>query len=168
MRTRQTRSKKRSATTVPLLFLMPAEDILAQINSKDVSITTLEDLSERYAVSIEAAFLRLRGLRLWNCEMTIWHRMLSGAFVVDRIHGWLKADWRWADDSIPNQAWSQKGGATFSGRTLVCLDRSDGLSAAEPVYFQVKRRGENLVAIWGNKQFRASKSRRGLFEKNPK
>jgi hypothetical protein len=149
-------------------LLMPAEDVLAQVSVRDVSLATLEELSQRYAVSIEAAFLRVRGLRLWNCEMTVWHRMVSGDFVVDRLHGWLKADWRWVDGSIPSEAWSRKGSSPIAGRSFIYFERSDGYSAAEPVFFQVKRRGENLVAIWGTKQLGSAKSRRGLFDKNAK
>lgn len=129
-------------------LLMPAGDVFAQIKGKEVSLDTLEELSQRYGVSLEAAFLRIRGLRLWNCEMTVWHRMTTGEFVLDKIHGWLKADWRWADSSVPDKAWSRKNGSPVSGRAFVYFERTDGYSAAEPDYFQAKRRGDSLVTIW--------------------
>ncbi len=89
------------------VLLMPAEDVRAHVSIRDVSLATLEELSQRYSVSIEAAFLRVRGLRLWNCEMTVWHRMISGEFVVDRLHGSPKVDWRWVDGSIPSRLVSE-------------------------------------------------------------
>jgi len=102
-------------------LLMPAEDVLAHVSVRDVSLATLEELSQRYAVSIEAAFLRVRGLRLWNCEMTVWHRMVSGDFVVDRLHGWLKADWRWSMFNPKSGLVSE--GELSSFRTFLCLLR---------------------------------------------
>jgi len=39
-------------------FADAAEDVLAHVSVRDVSLATLEELSQRYAVSIEAAFLR--------------------------------------------------------------------------------------------------------------
>lgn len=147
-------------------LLMPAEDVLAQVKAKDVSLDALEELSQRYAVSLEAAFLRVRGLRLWNCEMTVWHRMITGDFVLDKVHGWLKADWRWADGSIPSEAWSRRNGSSISGRSFVYFERSDGYSAAEPVYFEAKRRGDSLVALWGAKRLASFKKPSGLFGKN--
>jgi hypothetical protein len=144
-------------------LLMPAGDVTAQVEARDVSLDTLEELSRRYTVSLEAAFLRLRGLRLWNCEMTVWHRMISGEFVADRVHGWLKADWRWADSAIPAGAWSQKSGSAVSGRSVVYFDRPDGYSAAQPVYFQIKRRGDSLVTIWAARRLSSFKTAPGLF-----
>jgi len=144
-------------------LLMPADDVLSHVKTRDVSLDTLEQMSERYAVSMEAAFLRMRALRIWNCEMTVWHRMTTGEFVLDRIHGWLKADWRWADSSIPDKAWSRPNSGPLSGRSFVYFERSDGCSAAEAVYYQTKRRGDSLIAIWGPKRLRAFKKPASLF-----
>jgi hypothetical protein len=144
-------------------LLMPTDDVLSQVKSKDVSLDTLDDLSQRYAVSMEAAFLRLRALRLWNCEMTVWHRMTTGEFILDRIHGWLKLDWRWVDSSIPDKAWARPNGAPVSGRSFVYFERPDGYSAAEPMYYQTRRRGNSLVAIWGPKRLDAVPKPVNLF-----
>jgi hypothetical protein len=141
-------------------LLMPAEDVIAQSKARDVSLATLEELGSRYEVSIETAFLRLRGLKLWDCEMTVWHRMVSGQFVVDRIHAWLKADWRWADMSVPDRAWSS--GSSVGGRSFVYYETSDGYSAAKPIFFQVKKRGESLVAIWRHRRLNGAR-RPNLF-----
>jgi Zn-dependent peptidase ImmA (M78 family) len=146
-------------------LLMPAEDVLLHVKSRDVSLDTLEELSRRYAVSLEAAFLRLRGMRLWNCEMTVWHRMTTGEFALDKVHGWLKVDWRWADSSIPGKAWSQENSRPLSGRSFVYFERPDGYSAAAPVYFEAKRRGDSLVALWGAKRLAKVKKPPGLFDK---
>ena len=97
------------------VLLMPAEDVRAHVSVRDVSLATLEELSQRYSVSIEAAFLRVRGLRLWNCEMTVWHRMISGEFVVDRLHGSPKVDWRWVDGSIPSPLGLRRAALPFQG-----------------------------------------------------
>ena len=144
-------------------LLMPTDDVFSQVKSKDVSLDTLDELSQRYAVSMEAAFLRLRALRLWNCEMTVWHRMMTGEFVLDRIHGWLKLDWRWVDSSIPDKAWARPKGAPVSGRSFVYFERPDGYSAAEPMYYQTRRRGNSLVAIWGPKRLDAVPKPVNLF-----
>ncbi len=133
-------------------LLMPARDIVAQASGKDVSLATLEALAERYEVSLEAVFLRLRGLKLWNCEMSVWHRMMSGDFVLSRLYGWLKKDWRWLDDSIPNRAWSRKDGGPIAGKAFVYFERSDQWSAAESIFFQIKRRGDNLVSLWATRK----------------
>jgi len=145
-------------------LLMPAEDVLSQVRAKEVSLDTLEEMSQRYAVSVEAAFLRLRGLRLWNCEMTVWHRMTAGEFVMDKVHGWLKADWCWVDSSIPAKAWSQEDGSPVSGRSVVYFETPDRYSAAQPVYFQIKRRGDSLVALWSTKRLASTKRQSGLFD----
>lgn len=144
-------------------LLMPAKDVLSYVKARDVSLGTLEELSQRYAVSMEAAFLRMRALRLWNCEMTVWHRLITGEFVLDRIHGWLKVDWRWADSSIPDKAWSRPNSSPVSGRSFVYFERPDGYSVAEPVYYQTKRRGDSLVAVWGPKRLGTVKRPGSLF-----
>ena len=43
------------------------------------------------------------------------------------------------------------------------FETPDGYSAAEPVYFQTKRRGDSLVAIWGPKRLSTFKKPGGLF-----
>ena len=144
-------------------LLMPAEDALHQVKNKDVSLATLEEFAKRYDVSIETAFLRLRGLKVWNCEMTVWHRMMTGSFVVDKVHGWLRRDWRWVESSIPHRAWSEQRGNAIRGRSFVYCETASGLSAAKPVYFELKRRGESLVAIWGAKRLGTAIHVRGLF-----
>ena len=143
-------------------LLMPGEDVVAQAKPRDVSLATLEDLARRYEVSLETAFLRLRDLRLWDCEMSVWHRMVSGEFVVDRIHGWLKADWRWADSSVPARAWLGK--SPITGHSFVYCEASNGYSTAKPVYYQIKRRGESLVALWGRRRLGHAKRKWTLFE----
>ena len=35
---------------------------------------------------------------------------MSGQFVLDRIHGWSRLDWRWVDSSIPDKAWARSEG----------------------------------------------------------
>ncbi len=141
-------------------LLMPTHDVVAQVQDKDVSLGTLEELSERYEVSLEAAFLRLRGLKLWNCEMSVWYRMTSGEFIVKKLYGWLKADWRWVDNSIPNRAWSQKSSNPIAGKSFVYFERSDKLSAASNVFYQIKRRGDSLVSLWATKQLGGTRKAR--------
>ena len=130
---------------------MPADDFLARARGKSVSLRTLEEISGRYEVSVEAAFLRLRQFGLWNCEMSVWHRMTSGEFVMSRGYGCLKADWRWLDDTIPMRAWGYEG-APLAGKTFVYFERSDRRSAAESVHYEVKRRGDGLLSLWSRNQ----------------
>jgi len=147
-------------------LLMPAHDIVAHTRGRDVSLATLEALAERYEVSLEAIFLRLRGLKLWNCEMSVWHRMMSGDFVVSRLYGWLKKDWRWLDDSIPDRAWSRQDCSPVAGKAFVYCERSDNWSGAISVYFQMKRRGDNLVSLWATRKL-AGARRKGKANQQP-
>jgi IrrE N-terminal-like domain len=145
-------------------LLIPEADLRERAESCSVYLGTLEELAERYGVSLETTFLRIRGLRLWNCEISVWHRMMSGEFVLDRMHGWAKADWRWAEVSIPARAWERGGITPLTGQTFVYFDHANGYSAAKRVYYQIKRRGNSLIALWSHRPFRSRDKAPPLFQ----
>lgn len=145
-------------------LLIPEGDLRERVESHPACLGTLEELAGRYGVSMEATFLRIRGLRLWNCEISVWHHMTSGSFVLDRIHGWVKADWRWVDASIPARAWKLGGTAPLSGQTFVYFDHPAGYSAAKRVYYQIKRRGKSLIALWSYSPLRSRDEAPSLFQ----
>src|SRR5207247_129868 len=101
-----------------------------------VSFQILEELSSYYGVSVETLFVRLRTLRLWSCELSVWHRMTTGTFVLDRIHGWKRVDWNWADSSVPLRAWESRGPNPLRGQTFVYLEDNAGRSGAKRIYYQ--------------------------------
>lgn len=144
-------------------LLIPFSDLKEQVKHKNVSIATLEHLSERYKVSLETVFLRLRSSKMWTCEMTIWHHMTSGAFNVDRIYGWLRADWKWADNSIPSRAWHQSSSKSITGHDFVYFDAPSGYSEFRPIFFEIKRRGERLVSLWSRNSLSKTSNPRTLF-----
>jgi len=136
-------------------LLIPEVDLRERAEGRSVGLGTLEELAERYGVSLDAMFLRIRELRLWNCEISMWHRMTSGGFVLDRMHGWEKADWRWVEASIPVRAWERGGTTPLSGQSFVYFDHPTGYSAAKRVYYQIKRRGNSLIALWSPRPLRS-------------
>jgi len=141
-------------------LLIPAEDLIVRSKGKDPSLLMLEELSGHYGVSIEAMHNRLRGLRVWNSELSIWHCMTGGRFVLDRLHGGFKADWHWFDETILERTRQEKTDQPASGRTFVYFCHSSGESWTKPVYYQIKRRGMSLVALWSPRPFQNGTERR--------
>ena len=127
-------------------LLMPNDDVVRATRKVTPSMVVLEQLAERYGVSLEAMFLRLRRLAHWKCELLIWHRTDDGRFLLDRAYRRRKENWNWDDSSIPQDAWEGKGALT--GRTFVHFQDSREVWFARCVYFQVKRRANSLVALW--------------------
>ena len=66
-------------------FLLPASVLRRRVKKLQPRLETLELLSAEYRVSIPTMLLRLRALLLWQCEVSLWHRMSGGRFVLDRL-----------------------------------------------------------------------------------
>ena len=129
-------------------LLMPNDDVMRATRKVTPSLLVLEQLAEHYGVSLEAMFLRLRHLARWRCELLIWHRTNDGRFLLDRAYRRRKKDWNWDDLSIPQAAWEGKKAPTK--RMFVHFQDSWGRDFARPVYCQVKRRANSLVALWSH------------------
>lgn len=127
-------------------LLMPRVDVIKIARRLNTSMDSLERLASTYEVSIEAMLLRLRFLRLWESELTVWHRMSGGRFSLRRIIGGRKREWVWDDTSIPQEVW--ESGRKSSGRTYVRYVSAEGGNLFKAVSFEVVRRGMSLVALW--------------------
>jgi hypothetical protein len=130
-------------------LLMPLPLVKAEAASRPVSIESLESLATRFNVSHAAMLLRLRQARLWHCELAYWHRMVDGAFSLDTKIGGRKANWQ-IDSSILRNAWGSA--KTESGVAFIYFEQR-GLSAAERVYYQARRRGTSIMMLWGKHRF---------------
>jgi hypothetical protein len=130
-------------------LLMPLSLVKAEAAKRPVSIESLESLATRFDVSPAAMLLRLRRARLWHCELAYWHRMVDGAFVLDRKIGGRKADWQ-IDSSTLQNVW--ESAKTESGVAFIYFEQG-GLSAADRVYYQARRRGTSIMMLWGKHTF---------------
>src|SRR5258708_38602103 len=74
-------------------ILMPALAIQRLALPLSVCIDSLCELASEFSVSVAAVFVRLRGLRLWNCVLSEWHRMVDGSFVLTKLYGGEHHPW---------------------------------------------------------------------------
>lgn len=79
-------------------FLMPARGLKQRVHSQGVSIQILEQLAEDYAVSMQAVCLRLRRLRIWKGQLSVWARLPDGRFRFETAYGGIDSDWYWIDE----------------------------------------------------------------------
>ena len=49
--------------------------------------------------------------------------------------------------------WAADEGATKAGRTVVEYDLPNAYPAAKPVFYQARRRGEVIIALWSSRPF---------------
>ena len=129
-------------------FLMPSKGLRGRAHKMAVSIESLYALAEEYGVSSPSMFLRLRSLGMWKGELSLWRRLGDGTFDLQRLYGGRKIPWRWMDNSIPSSAWEND--RVVTGNSFVeCKDRQ-GSRCFEPVWYQLMKRGETLVGLWGS------------------
>lgn len=126
---------------------MPAASTQRAARPMAVCLESLNRLAKEYSVSLTAMFLRLRSLRLWNCEFSEWHRMTNGTFALEHFYGGKSLPWEWDDKSILNTAW-QSNKAAF-GHTFVRYEDQRGERYYKPTRFEVRRFGERILALWG-------------------
>lgn len=143
-------------------LLIPTKSLKAQAKLLDVSLNSLEELAGMYSVSAEAMLLRLRSLKLWDCELSFWRRELDGSFSVDRIIGGRKVNWTWPDDVPLNTAWNTSDKP--AGRTWLEFRGSGGSLQVRPVCYEVGRRGNELVSLWSAKPIEQRRRILPLFQ----
>ena len=128
-------------------FLMPAAGLRRRVERVPVSMEGLEILAEEYGVSVCAMFLRLRGLDAWKCELSMWRPLVDHTFKLEKLYGGPSLDWQWSEDSVPSAAWESKG--VKAGETFLQYFDDRGVRRVKPVSYQVVRRGNSLIALWG-------------------
>jgi Zn-dependent peptidase ImmA (M78 family) len=130
-------------------LLMPERSLREDSHLLPRSIDSLSSLACRYGVSIEAMISRLRYLRLWNCELYLWHRETGGEFVLDRVIGERYQPWTWTDQSVPDYAW-KKG--RLSGHSHLYCDVDRNSKHFKSISFDARRQGFSLVVLSGSSQ----------------
>jgi len=143
-------------------LLMPSTTLRKRCKGLSVSLDSLENLAGSYDVSIEAMLLRLRSLKLWHSELSMWHRMTGGGFALHRLWGGRRLEWRWPDESLLKIAWET--GRQVAGRTYLELRDTHGALQLRPVTYQLSRRGEALVALWSHPSVPLPIARMPLFD----
>jgi IrrE N-terminal-like domain len=113
-------------------------------------LPSLETLSDIFKVSHETMVVRLRSLGLWKCEYSLWHKMTGGEFVIDKLYGWKRIDWNWSDPVVLHKAWCS--GRLHRGETVLWWETSAGYSTGKSVHYEIKRRGDLLVALWDERK----------------
>jgi len=129
------------------VLLMPEKSIRREAKKLPVSIDSLDFLANRFAVSLEAMALRLRDIHAWHTEISTWKMMTNGAFGMERIRGGRRLAWRWLDDEPLRESWAT--GKAQRGRAFVEHTDESGNRYIRPLSFEVERRGNRLVVLWG-------------------
>src|ERR1035438_2206882 len=90
-------------------LLVPTDVLSRDDATKYPCLSSIEDLAERYRVSLESMLLRLTSSGLWQCQIAQWYRLSSGRFMLDRLFGGLFRNWRtWITDDM-NKMWDEQG-----------------------------------------------------------
>ena len=128
-------------------FLLPASVLRRRVKKLQPRLETLELLSAEYRVSIPTMLLRFRALRLWQCEVSLWHRMSGGRFVLDRLYGGRRLSYQWEDNSILEPAWNSNRSA--SGHSFLFYEDQRGVRRYRPISYEIRRHVDGLIALWG-------------------
>lgn len=148
-------------------LLLPANDVRAHAAHGAVSLSALAELASEWGVALSTMFFRLRQLGLWQCRLSLWHRTVSGDFVARETYGWLKGECRWAHEGVLEQAWSKRGPGSLTGSTFILNEDPNGISYACPVFYEVERRGDIIVALMSRHDIWRGGGNPGLFSRAP-
>lgn len=127
-------------------LLVPAASLRTRTRNLPISVDSLEAIASEYAVSLPTMLLRLRSLGLWRCEFSLWHRTSTGDFVLHRLYGGRKAEWKWQDSSSLKRVWASN--KPVFGTGFVYLENR-GAKAYKPVAYHVRRFNSGLAVLWG-------------------
>jgi Zn-dependent peptidase ImmA (M78 family) len=136
-------------------ILMPALDVRRCARDKPVSLNSLQMMAAHYRVSLAAMLIRLRSQGLWRAELVVWHKMTNGTFEVKRVWGGRLADWKWMEPEIPHRAFSAPGESVISGGSFWYVNTPE-CRRTRPVDYQVKRYGNDVLALVLQKQKKSS------------
>ena len=142
-------------------LLIPSASLRKRSATIGVCLDSLQQLAHEFAVSLPTMLLRLRALRLWNCELSTWYRTTAGDFVLDRLYGGRPANWQWFDSSVLNCVWDSN--ESIFGDGFVYMTK-DGHQGFRPIVYNIRRSGNGIVALSG-RGIRATKPSRPLFQK---
>jgi Zn-dependent peptidase ImmA (M78 family) len=142
-------------------LLIPGDALCRRVKKVQPCLDSLYQLASEYTVSVQTMLVRLRSLRLWSVELSMWHRMGNGTFALDRLYGGRQADWEWTEEEVLELAWQRKG--STRGHTFVQYEDSRGIKRFKPVAYEVRRHSNGLIALWGKGLARQVPSSRQLF-----
>lgn len=143
-------------------LLMPSHALKREAKAVGASLDSLTRLASLFDVSLEAMLLRLRSTAGWRCELSAWRRATGGGFVLHRLVGGRKIEWLWAEAGILSIAWDT--GRVLTGHTyLECYDAYRRVKL-RPVFYEVKRRGDTLLALLSQYSSRRTHPKLPLFE----
>lgn len=145
-------------------LLVPTHSIMVSASGLPVSMKALKLLASTYGVSVEAMFSRLQFLNLWKCQMSVWYKMTNGKILLDRLYGRKWLNWHWEDESVITGALVGDRNAIFSGRTFIGFKDESGHNRVAPVYYQLKKSGDTILALWSRRAFAADTRPASLFE----
>ena len=137
-------------------LLIPEDTIRENALALRPCLASLDTLCELFKVSHETMVVRLRELGLWKCEYSLWHRMTSGTFVIDKIYGRDRINWNWSDATVLEKAWCS--GRLHRGETLLWWETTSRYSTGKVVQYEITRRGDGLIALWDERK---------LYEERP-
>ena len=129
-------------------LLMPSRSLRREAKALPVCIDSAALLASLYSVSLEAMTRRLRELSIWDVELSSWRRMTNGSFALERIVGARRVAWSWADEDPLRETWAS--GKRRSGRTFVMHRDERSNTFTKPVRFELERRGDHIIALWGS------------------
>ena len=164
-------------------LLMPAQDVKRRAKGQPASLLALGHLATYYNVSVEAMFVRLRRLRIWDAELSVWRQMTNGDFAVRRLWGGkvrcsrcynvlaslarichvcgaelsglcAGLGWKWIDETIPCKALTAGHNTILSGQSFWILPTDRG-PRFRPISYEIRRHRDGVLALIVRKRFSA-------------
>lgn len=129
------------------VLLIPSAALTARSRKLPVCLDSLQQLAEEYAVSLPTMLLRLRELGLWKCQLSSWHRSVSGEFVLDGFYGGRRFECKWHDASVLERVWKSNESAFETGFVYT---ESRGARAYKPIAYHVQRSNQGVTVLWGS------------------
>jgi hypothetical protein len=150
-------------------LLIPTDDLRERVNRKKPSLFALRDLAKEYGVSMEAMLLRLKGLNLWRCDLSIWHHKSDGSYALDKLFGREKRSWRWGDAEKVSKTWNNSGQSIITGWSYIYyFDSKRNTDIWKRVHVQSMNRGESVFVLWSSTTLGVEKVDLPLFSKSRK
>jgi hypothetical protein len=150
-------------------LLIPADSLKRRIDIQKPSLTALRDMSRDYGVSMEAMLLRLRSLKLWRCDLSIWHHKSDGSYALDRVLGGDRQLWRWGNPEKVSQTWDRAGQRLMAGWAYIYyVDEVRQVHLGRRVHVQSLRRGDSIFVLWSDRELEKVKVELPLFDQSSK
>lgn len=142
-------------------LLIPYQQLSRRVRTLPTNLDSLRLLASEYGVSMPTMVLRLRSLGLWRVELSIWHRMIDGSFVLDKLYGGSKTDWEWVEDGVLKAAWQRR--ESIFGTSFIRHQDARGVRRFRPVAFELRRHSDGLIGLWGKGLIQQTKPVARLF-----